>query len=476
MAQQKNIYEALIVTKRRTATSVEANRTLIEETASDRSRAIFAGPFRRLQLKAQVFSLETNAAIRSRLTHSLEVADYGKQIALKISEKLIEHQLLSRELQIPFVNTVETACLLHDIGNPPFGHFGEEAIKMWFKENWRQTFKKATGLKTKDKITGKINNWKEDFLEFDGNPQGFRIIAILQEPEFRDSGSGLNLTYSQLLTFLKYIRPADGNDGKGLTKKPGFFQAESDRVSEIRKFLKHNFRHPLTYIMEAADDISYCLSDLEDGIEKGILSERSFFEELTKLFNTKKLEALKIPINNFFLFKTTVARRLINHGVESYLKYHDEIVNGKRIQLFDESSEYNDLLKAFKTISRKKIYRSRDAEDKELAGYKIIYGLLNSFEPILTLSKDQFTDLLNTIESGENKHKNLDVELRLMNRLPDKFVKAYKYSLQNHKFVKDDDKQGEWFFRAHLIVDFISGMTDNFALELYKLLHGIKID
>ncbi|MBO9572119.1 MAG: dNTP triphosphohydrolase, partial [Chitinophagaceae bacterium] len=187
------MYKSIILPARRKESSI-LNRNLLEETASDRSRVIFSSSFRRLQQKAQVFSLETNAAVRSRLTHSLEVADYGRLIAQNVTNRLISNGMLDSALQIPFINIVETSCLLHDIGNLPFGHFGETAIQEWFSENWKEKYQTATSRENPD---DQITDWMNDFLEFDGNPQGFRIITLLQQPPVEISGTGLNLTMSQ---------------------------------------------------------------------------------------------------------------------------------------------------------------------------------------------------------------------------------------------------------------------------------------
>src|SRR5437868_6788496 len=136
-------FQTLISVKRRRPSKVKEARDVLEQLVSDRSRIVYSAPFRRLTKKAQVFSLESNAAVRNRITHSLEVSDVGRLVAYKVTQELIRRKQLSRELQLPIIYAVENACLLHDIGNPPFGHFGEAAISDWFRQNWESSFAAA---------------------------------------------------------------------------------------------------------------------------------------------------------------------------------------------------------------------------------------------------------------------------------------------------------------------------------------------
>ena len=163
--------EALISGKRRKPTSV-SGRVLAEQLISDRSRIVYSPPFRRLAKKAQVFSLESNAAVRNRITHSLEVSDVGRWIAYEVTQELMRRGSLNHEFQLPIIYAVENACLLHDIGNPPFGHFGESAIQKWF-ENWEKYYRQAC---TPGELgISRMRTLMEDFTQFDGNPQGCRI-------------------------------------------------------------------------------------------------------------------------------------------------------------------------------------------------------------------------------------------------------------------------------------------------------------
>ncbi|HEN5446925.1 TPA: dNTP triphosphohydrolase, partial [Yersinia enterocolitica] len=269
--------------------STAEHTSFLAATQSDRARLIYSAPFRRLQQKAQVFSLESNSAVRSRLTHSIEVSHIGRYIVAAIFEKLDTAENIAEEQKnywiknsLAISNIVETACLMHDIGNPPFGHFGEAAISKWASSPEA----KVTLCQALNEDDKKYTDYAplEDFQNFDGNPQGFRIITKLQGD---DGFYGLNLTYTQLVAFLKYTyspQTKSQNQNTPFSKKIGFFDTERDVIEGAWNSLnmKNNTRHPLGFLMEASDDISYCISDIEDGIEKGIISVEHFRKEVLK--------------------------------------------------------------------------------------------------------------------------------------------------------------------------------------------------
>ena len=274
-------YSKFLNTERRRNSRFQ-HKTIVQETISDKSRVVYASAFRRMQQKAQVFSLESNAAVRSRLTHTLEVADVGKKIAIGVADKLVEIGHLEIVEKEAFINIAETACLMHDIGNPPFGHFGEEAIKRWFKHNYKLVLENAQ-IKAPDD-NSKEYNLLCDFFEFDGNPQGFRIVTQLSGIKIEEYDQGLNLTYAQLGAFMKYLRLPGDESLKSKYKKAGYFHSENSIMEEVKSKLGLIGRHPILYIMEAADDISYCMSDIEDGIEKKIISPDLFFKTMIRYY------------------------------------------------------------------------------------------------------------------------------------------------------------------------------------------------
>lgn len=491
-----SIYEQLIQPERARLTSVMCDRTIADEASSDRSRIVYCSPFRRLQEKAQVFALEGNAAVRTRLTHTLEVADVGRLIAQRVTGQLVRQGLLPEHLVNPFIQIVENACLMHDIGNPPFGHFGEEAVKRWFRENWKDCYEKSRGMGSDSEIVrteeARFEAFLGDFIRFDGNPQGIRIVTSLQ---WNFDDHGLNLTHSQILACLKYPDSSSHPVKDKGFKKPGYFQSEADVIDKARMAIgiEPGRRYPLTYIMEAADDIAYCISDIEDGIEKGIVSERQFALELSRIWRVKLFKRESTPSIDlmsiagcdtqqglrgfdFFKFKTNFTRTLIDRAATIYAERHNDIINGNMRELFEEGSDERLLLDSLKELARRLLFRSLDVEKIELAGYSIIRGLLESHRVLLECSLPCFFRLVEclTRPNALQHEDGLDVEWRLMHRLPTKYVTVYKHALSK------ETKSGvypevEWFHRAHLIVDYITGMTDRFALDTFQILTGVSV-
>ncbi|WP_065242505.1 dGTPase [Pseudomonas sp. EpS/L25] len=462
-------YKKFISEKRLRKSTSEREKNLIIETESDKARIIFSAPFRRLQKKAQVFPLEQNAAVRSRLTHSLEVSTIGRQISQKIVRKI---ESLSHEEKEAFVNIVESACLLHDIGNPPFGHFGEAAISKWFKNA-------GNGCYAHHK--NEHPDWYSDLEKFEGNAQGLRIITKLQS----EDDYGLNLTCSAICAYLKYTYPEHERkkqEENPSTKKNGYFLSESTKIQGAWKKLRippHN-RHPLNFVMEAADDIAYCLSDIEDGIEKKLTTIDELIahikSELKKgenaMANDAWIEILthaskeKMPTNKFISIRTNLINRSTTIAAEHYIKREDDILKFRFSEsLIDERSAEYIILNIIRKFVSEKVYTAREAEILELAGDSAISGILEKFKPLLDLPKSSFDALLEK-DRKIIKSLNLDIEKRLLNLIPKQCIKTY-----NH----EKDSPLEWYYRAHLIIDYISGMTDDFALEIYQKLSGIRV-
>lgn len=451
------------------ASTISRDRT-IENFYSDRSRIIYSSSFRRLQQKAQVFSLEPNCNVRTRLTHSLEVADLGRSLANKIGYSLLSQQQIDAD-QIPaMVAIVENACLLHDIGNPPFGHFGEAAIQKWAKSELPEL------VNDREEIDAEtIQKLNADFREFDGNPQGFRIVSKLHCE--RDKYS-LNLTISTLLAGLKYVRMAGdlSSENREIEKKAGFFRCEKDTVTSLweKMGMEKNTRYPLAYIMEAADDIAYCLSDISDGVEKNIVCPNEFLEELRKDERVSQTTELKIPKKSIskstFPLEVAVlwSRALIDYAAKEFENRFDELCEGKTGSLIPSDSPHGVFLSALKDTSRNMLYTSKEAENIELTGYAVIQGLLQKYQELLKLSYEDF----DRIVGGERN--NHPIETRLFHRLGERYIKRYKIDVDGYK-GKDHFKTHELWLRTHLIIDHISGMTDSFALETFQMLHGIDI-
>lgn len=447
---------------------------LLEAAESDRGRVINSAAFRRLQQKAQVFPLEPNASVRSRLTHSFEVSQIGRYIAQKIIKEFENTGIVlpNYEHITAFVSTVETACLLHDIGNPPFGHLGEAAIQEWFNKLVLE-FRHQSGQLPTDEIDS-FN--QTDLVKFDGNPQGFRIIRLL-------SGSdkfGLNLTCTLMLTIVKYPFTIDK---LGEKKKIGLFKSCYPSYQNACEKLDWEQNKPFPYmlIMDVADEIAYSMSDLEDAIEKNIISARELIATFKDFCEEEDIEIEKIfkgiTLNNFndqtFLaFKTSIIHKAVQEVASNYINNLEEIVKGEfeGKLLEPQNSDIAKILKHVKKYAIQNIYRHESAEKIELAGRNIIQGLLKHFEILIRLPLSRFNALVNGKDHDGKSPRDLalDFELRLFNRLPDTHIDKYKINVKQ-------DQNNELKHRAQLIIDYISGMTDDFALQMYQLLEGIRI-
>lgn len=445
-----------------------------ENFYSDKSRIVFCSSFRRLMQKAQVFSLESNTSVRNRLTHSLEVADIGRTIARKVGKKLEARGLATSEETECMQSIVENACLLHDIGNPPFGHFGEAAIKKWFNTN-------ANGLLSKvdrEQYQFKLDHSPEsspsralnDFQLFDGNPQGFRIATRLHCDV---DHFGLNLTFSTLLATIKYPNAGQVQKEALFPKKLGVFSSESAIYREIcdRCGIKSGRRYFLAYLTELADDICYCLSDIADSFEKRVFQSRDFKGEFRAICEEHGVDMKaiipKTTINNFgYEVSIKVAQRLMEEAAEHFSKNLEIYIDGSAPELSDALPS-GKILKCFKTFARRFIYTDQEVQRIEIAGSKIVEGLLEHYGRLLNLPREDFNYF---IERGElRKNSGLDTEWRIFNQLSKRMLKVYRFA------AKDCSNEDEWIARARLLVDYISGLTDNHALRVYQNFMGISL-
>jgi dGTPase len=455
-------------------------KSLIYDYESDRGRIINSAAVRRLQQKTQVFPLERNAAVRSRLTHSLEVQQVGRFIVQTIFNKLTEEQLkefglagLERHVE----SIVEMSCLMHDIGNPPFGHFGEQAINDWFERHVQDAFS------PQDPTVKLAPDLKTDICHFEGNAQAIRLIHSLLR---------LNLTYTQVAGVMKYTRcgvegkPSDDDKFKYLKKKVGYYKSEEDYINTLcdKLNIKPNHRHPVAYIMEAADDISYCLADLEDAVEKEILDTKklsqALCEEFAKLLVEYDLEPGKIDMkaitdsaqeaadaediskdSQYFIFlRINFVHPLVKHAVKRFIDNITSIHDGSFDQaLLEDNSHQHALSKAFKEVAVKYAFCNKEVESRELQGYRIINGLLDCYQPLLHLSRAEFNNIC-----AQDRKAPL-FEKRLFKKLPSKHVRAYQNAIKT-TFTDSE----EYYYRCRLLQDYISGMTDQFAYDEYRAL------
>ncbi|MGL4861419.1 MAG: dGTPase [Enterobacteriaceae bacterium] len=475
------------------------------EFESDRGRIINSAALRRLQQKTQVFPLERNAAVRSRLTHSLEVQQVGRHIVKTVIEQIDRQGKLQQygmaDYLAPIESVVEMACLLHDVGNPPFGHFGESAINRWFSsllapEFCLQERKKRDPCEIPPlKLSGSDASLDElrrkirlDLCHFEGNAQSIRLVHSLQK---------LNLTYAQVACILKYTGPAYLWQQKPdafsyLLKKPGYYLAEEPFIDELRRELhmQEYHRYPLTYIMEAADDISYCVADLEDAVEKEILTVDTLCQYLQRswgagvpgdLFSQIVLKAAssgqggglaeRSADDQFFMsLRVNTIAHLVPYAARRFIDHLPEIFAGTfNHALLEDESEQCKLLHVFKEVAFRHVFNYADVELLELQGDRIISGLLEIYQPLLRMTTADFRLL-----AAERAPAGCKIETRLWHKLSVKQRLAYEQAIvELSKSVSETSNcwaAWEFYYRARLIQDYISGMTDHYAYDEYRRL------
>lgn len=470
----------------RCRTSAIPGRSFNEEMESDRGRAVNSAALRRLQQKTQVFPLQINAAVRSRLTHSLEVQQVGRHISKIILARLSKAGQLDtlglHGMEEGFISAVETSCLLHDVGNPPFGHFGEKAINLWAEKVLSREYHRRFAEKREDLL--------HDLCNFEGNAQGLRILHHLQ---------ALNLTHTQLACLLKYTRSAAEEAPERtapfgyLKKKPGYYLSESQLIKEIAHHVAigPDCRFPLTYIMEASDDISYCIADIEDAVDKNILTVqrlhqlilstwRSFKEENPEVIAANYLPKISDKAFTHFTteefnkdsayilgLRTKLVNDLCNYAAQRYIDNHEAVFTGNfNESLLDGSDEYHFATETLRRIALEHVFCTPEVENLELKGYAVISGLLNIYSPLIELDGILFEQLCHNGDLPDHP-----IESRLFHKLPKKHTEAYSRAV--NKLPSSFTAQWEFYHRCRLIIDYISGMTDGFALAEYRNLKAI---
>ena len=442
-------WKTLISTKRMSKSSqhkeISEYRTDFQR---DYDRLIFSSPFRRLQNKTQVFPLPGSIFVHNRLTHSLEVSSVGRSLGNDASRSLISRH---PELDAGNMNMlgliVSTGCLAHDLGNPPFGHAGERAIASYFSQGRGQNIRDIICSECGEETGSLI--WS-DMVHFDGNSNAFRLLT--HQFEGRREG-GYMMTYSVLASIVKYPFSSLMTH----RQKFGFFQSELPFYREIAQTLGircfqdegykvHYARHPLAYFVEAADDICYEIMDIEDAHKLHILTTAQTHELLLGFFEGKQRQHLESAYPNVtdsnertIYLRACVINAIEQECVRVFMDHEEEILSGTFQGSLIEHME-SPLREAFnKCVSTAKqyIYKDRQVLDVELAGYKIIYELLDLF----------MTAVLNPDKSYSQL---------LINRVPGQYE-------VRHSAVTE---------RIRGVLDYISGMTDVYALDLYRKING----
>ena len=414
----------------------------------DYDRIIFSSAFRSLQDKTQVIPLSKTDFVHTRLTHSLEVSVVGRSLGRLVGKKIIEKYPYLQDIHGYQMNDfgaiVAAASLAHDIGNPPFGHSGEKAIGEYFSIGKGQQYKNQLSPK----------QW-QDLVDFEGNANGFSVLNS-SRPGVE---GGIRLSFATLGAFMKYPKESlPKKPTKNIAdKKYGFFQTDKDFFQEVAQEMgmipnKNNQdigfeRHPLAYLVEAADDICYTIIDFEDGINLGLISEDFALEYLIKLvkdsIDSSKYKTLETKEDRISYLRALAIGSLINDAVKVFIENENSILEGNFPFALMDKSKYKAQMDDIIKISIKNIYQSREVIEKELVGYQIIQTLLDKF---IVAFNNKF----------EGKASNYDQLILKM--LPEK-----------HHLEKEN-----LYERLLHICHYISMLTDGNALRLYETLQGAK--
>ncbi|MEM7712226.1 MAG: deoxyguanosinetriphosphate triphosphohydrolase [Cyanobacteria bacterium P01_A01_bin.68] len=409
----------------------------------DYDRLVFSSPFRRLKDKTQVYSLSENDYLRTRLIHSIEVSCVGRSLGTIVGTEIIKRHNLKDYNPSDFGDIVSAASLAHDIGNPPFGHAGEDAIQSGFK-HWYATLQMS------------LNETQEsDFNLFEGNAQGFRIISNL---EMQPRTGGMQLTCATLAAFAKYPKESyipehilNSYQGKSIAKY-NFFQAEKELFTEVAQTVglirRHHqvawwARHPLAFLMEAADDICYLIVDVEDGFRMRYIS----FESAKQLLNAiaqrseSDIEAqTNTDEEQIKYLRARAISKLVKDIAEIFLLKEPEMLTGEFDTELLALSQYADILENIRSETRNKVINNPEVVSTRIAGHEVLVHLFNEFANAV-LSKGDKAEILKQI-------------------IPQQYLFSESENLYD-KILQ--------------VTDFISGMTDSYAKNLFKKLKGISL-
>lgn len=465
-------------------------RTDIE---SDFGRVIFSSACRRLHDKTQVFPLTTDDNIHSRLTHSMEVMNIGQSFVFTLSESEefkrhtgLDEVAILRNLAA----ALKVACLVHDIGNPPFGHFGEDSLQSYFQElfkyppSWmsKEYQKELTDLGEEISVLGL------DYTQFDGNAEGLRVLTKLQ---FIETLDGLNLTCASLGAFMKYPNTAFKNESDDSyigMHKHGVLNTEQDVLNKVIEACslpvvnKVVIRHPLSFLMEAADSICYLTMDIEDGMKKKLLTldkmskcienfrkEKGivFDEKATSLYNYISKMANNNDINErkrIMSLRTCIMGYLIDLALTNFISNIAQIETGEyKKELIKDDN--NGIAKALGQVCKQFILNSRDVISLEITGKSVIYGLMDAYIKMF------FSDNA----SLRNRAKRLISKTIFLTTLQEHLERTGSKDMADIVYDKFDVKDFSAEEKLRILRDYVSCMTDKFALNHYRKLSGQQI-
>lgn len=438
---------------------IPQSRTEIER---DYDRILFSTPVRRLADKTQVFPMEINDSVRTRLTHSHEVSNLARSIGTDLvfnhQEEVTIDDCLMPQRNIPSI--LAAIGLAHDLGNPPFGHQGEKAIGKWFEDNIC-IFKGVEGI-TEVMIS--------DFVDFEGNAQTFRLVTKLQ---LLNDDFGLNLTYGTLAALLKYTVPSNRvNKKHSSRKKYGYFQSESKIVEDVwqKTGLSEGIRHPVTYIMEACDDIAYSVLDAEDCIKKQLVSFPDLISHLAHTckddslvkgvidkannkhdeFRKSELSLAELNDVSMQMFRVYSISAMVSAVKKSFLENYDSIMEGTFEHDLMNRSDAFKFCEELKNFDRANGYNHKSVLSLELQGYNTLKNIMDILWAAIIDRED--------VGNLKKKRKNP--------------LSAYVYGRisENYRRIFEDEnkKLPLRYKEAQLLTDMVSGMTDSYALSFYN--------
>ena len=472
-------WEQLLSTKRNRGGSGKnryvRNTDLRSEFEKDYHRIIGSASFRRLQDKTQVFPLDKSDFIRTRLTHSLEVSSFAKSLGQNIGENILVYKKdpsFTPRMKEDICSILQCAGLIHDIGNPPFGHFGEDTIREWFQKNLPVMEYHGTPIDTI--LTPQM---REDFYHFEGNAQALRLVSKLH---FLVDENGMNLTYALLSTIIKYpVSSLEMNPKSGDIKdrKMGYYFADQEIFEDISKETGTNGkRHPLTFILEAADDIAYKTADIEDAFVKGFLSYHKLLEELTELqelyfrgggggfqpadkLTELYLRAKEMHVENpeEYAIKNWIVRVqgfVINCATYGFTSNYQAIMQG---------TYGHDMF--YQTFAEKLMDLLGDLAFREVFTSEPIYRMEVTEATMLDFLLDKF---MTAIIKYDDKTQKLDsIDERMVSFISSNYKKAYHYHARGKSEIE------RLYLRILLVTDYVCGMTDSYAKRLYQELKAI---
>ena len=448
----------------------------------DFNRVINSAAFRRLQDKAQVFPLEKNDYPRTRLTHSIECSAIAEELGIRALTKIkggrkkedgfIYDDFLQSCYKIPTI--LKTAALLHDMGNPPFGHFGENIIQDWFKKQFgileKQDKSKDSSLQQQLRIISENENYKKDFINFEGNAQLFRLITSLDNV---DKNSRIHLTYATLAVIIKYPTSSaeiDSNPNKKerilSKKKPGYFTSEKKIFIDVQEKIKlNNKRHPLTFLLEAADDISYLTSDLQDAHHKKLISWERIENKFSEIKDVneyigeiKSIKDEKVRLEKFHAF---LRKKLITDVITAFETNYESIMNytfEKELIKESDSALVETIIR--KEFLEKKVYLDDTICRSQIMANTILTKLLDVLVPAV-------------LDYYPGADRQISSEMGVLNqRIACLLSDNYKQVLDKVIEGKHHEDPEVIYHKILLATDYICGMTDSYAQNIYNMIRA----